>query len=607
MRISKALKVKSSVLLTLLLGLFLFNGLIFSQEKPEIAKLEQGLLPSVLIKGEAPWSLLERMRYHKVPGVSIAVIKDFKIQWSKGYGIKDINTSAAVTAETLFQAASCSKPVTALAALKLAQDGKLKLTEDVNEALTSWKLPENEFTKQQKVTLKQLLSHSGGITVHGFRGYESGVKVPTLVEVLEGKEPVNSSPIRVDQLPGSMFRYSGGGFCIVQQMLVDTMKQPFPIIMEDIVLKPLGMTRSTYLQPLPDDRANQAASGHMTSGLTIKGKWHIYPEMAAAGLWTTAEDLARFVAEIQLSLKNKANKVLTEDKIVEMLSPYNSNSMGLGVMIGQRGEDTYFEHGGGNEGYRCFIIGHVNKGYGAVVMTNSDNGDALFKEILRGIAHIYEWQNYLPPVYDVVPCTPEKLKTFVGKYEVDSDHLLAVSEENGHLYGLLTSMEKGELFPVGEGKFVRKDDSAIYEFFTNAETGKASHLEVVRNERRRGFLRVGDEAVVPFELLMSAQLEKAAVGYRQLKAQNAADPNVDATRLLYLTEDLVSRGMIPEGMVLLHLAAEFDPDFIKSMATTLNTEIRMLLDNPSIPEPYKEQIKASYNGMLRKLGLKELE
>lgn len=377
--------------------------------------------------------------------------------------------------------------------------------------------------------------------------------------------------------------------------------------MEDMVLKPLGMTHSTYLQPLPEDRAKQAASGHIPSGLTIKGKWHIYPEMAAAGLWTTAEDMARFVVEVQLSLKNKANKVLTQDKITEMLSPFNSNAMGLGLMISQRADDIYFQHGGGNEGYRCFLIGHVNKGYGAVVMTNSDSGDALFNEILRGIAQLYDWQNYLPPMVEVVPCTPEVLKTFVGKFEVDSDHIMTLTEENGHLYGQVTTGEKGEMFYMGENKFMRKDTGGLYEFFKNNETGKVTHLEVARNDRRRGYLKMGDDFTVPMELLLSGQLEQAAVAYRRLKAQNPEDPNVAATRLLLLTENFVSRGIIPEAMVLLHLAAEFDPDFIKSMENTLNTEIRMLLGNPSMPEPYKEQIKASYNQMLRKLGLKELE
>lgn len=179
----------------------LSTGLMVAQENPEAAKLEQNLLPPLLIKGEKGWTLAERMQYYRVPGVSIAVIKDFKIQWSKGYGIKDVNTGEPVTAETLFQAASCSKPLTALAALKLVQDGKLKLNENVNDMLTGWKLPENEFTAQQKVTLKHLLSHSGGTTVQGFRGYEIDQKLPTLLQVLDGVAPANSSPIRVDQAP----------------------------------------------------------------------------------------------------------------------------------------------------------------------------------------------------------------------------------------------------------------------------------------------------------------------------------------------------------------------------------------------------------------------
>ncbi|MCP5050505.1 MAG: beta-lactamase family protein [bacterium] len=551
--------------------------------------------------------MTERMRHHKVPGVSIAVIKDFKVDWTKGYGFSDIAARGPVTADTLFQAASISKPVAAMAALKLVSEGKLALHENVNKRLKSWKLPDNKFTGQQEVTLAHLLSHSGGVTVHGFRGYSSLDKVPTLLQLLDGKTPANSAAIRVDLTPGTQTRYSGGGFCIVQQLLIDTVKQPFPVIMENTVLKPMGMTHSTYRQPLPPEKAKFAASGHLSSGLPLTGKWHTYPEMAAAGLWTTSGDLARFAAGIQQTLQNKSAKVLSRQAAEEMLTPFASNSVGLGIMLTRKGDAVYFQHGGSNEGFRCYLIGHTKKGYGAVVMTNSDNGGSLYPEILRGIANIYGWENWLPEPYEIVNIDPAKLKPLAGKYAVDSDHLLSVNETNGQLYAQVTSSGKGKLFPVSESKFIRKDQSVVYQFVKDDKTGKVLRVEAERNGQTRSYSRKGDDYTVPLELLLTGQIPKALEGYRQLKTQNPSNPMIGGMRLLLLTEELIGKGRLEGALALLHLTAELHPEFIKKMYTTLNNEIRLLLRNPSIPEPIKQKIKDSYNSMLKKLRLKPLE
>jgi CubicO group peptidase (beta-lactamase class C family) len=179
-----------------------------------IARVESGLLPPIVVAGRPvpPMTLSARMAGLKVPGVSIAVINDGAVEWAKGYGVVEAGTTNPVTSRTLFQAASISKPVAALAALRLVEQGKLALDEDVNAKLTSWKVPENEFTKTEKVTLRRLLSHTAGLTVHGFSGYPAGTPVPTLVQVLDGAKPANSAAVRVDVVPGTIMRYSGGGF-----------------------------------------------------------------------------------------------------------------------------------------------------------------------------------------------------------------------------------------------------------------------------------------------------------------------------------------------------------------------------------------------------------
>jgi CubicO group peptidase (beta-lactamase class C family) len=597
-----------NVLIILAFVFTLVNALLTGTAKPEMQKLENGLLPPVLIKGEPAWRLTERMKHHKVPGVSIAVIKDFKVHWTNGYGIKDVTTRQPVTETTLFQAASVSKPVTAVAALRKIQEGKLELEKKVNDVLVTWKLPESQLTKQTPLTIKHLLTHSGGVTVHGFRGYATTEPIPSLVQVLDGEKPANSEAIRVNMVPGFRFRYSGGGYCILQRLLMDLVKQPFPIIMEDTVLKPLGMTHSTYLQPLPEDRQKHAASGHRPPGFRVSGRWHIYPEMAAAGLWTTSRDLAQFAIELQLSLKNKSNKILSQKTSQQMLTPHVGGTMGLGMMIYKPGKNAvYFRHGGGNEGYRCYLIAHKDSGYGAVVMTNSDNGQKLYSEILRGIASIYQWEDYLPEPHEIIKIAPEKLKPLAGKYAPDSDHILHITWENNKLYARVTSGEKAEMFPISETKFVRKDERVIYEFVSDPKTGKVLKIAARRHGQERSFERKGDDYTVPLELLLAHQVEKALEGYRNLKAKNPYDQNVQALRLLFLAEELIKKGYLKEAIGIIHLTAEFHPEFIKKMYSTLNNEIRIILRNPMIPDSFKQQLKEGYNSMLKKLGLKEIE
>ena len=228
------------------------------------ARVEQGLLPGVVIAGRPlpVKALAARMADLKVPGVSVAVINGGTIEWARGYGVAETGSATPVTPRTLFQAASISKPVAALGALRLVERGQLSLDQDVNERLTSWKVPENEFTKQEKVTLRRLLSHSAGLTVHGFPGYAADAPVPSLIQVLDGVKPANTAAIRADILPGSVWRYSGGGFTVMQQLVIDVTGRPFPALLADLVLVPVGMTDSTYEQPLPESRRAAAASGH---------------------------------------------------------------------------------------------------------------------------------------------------------------------------------------------------------------------------------------------------------------------------------------------------------------------------------------------------------
>ena len=361
-----------------------------------IARIESGLLPRYLIDGQPglKMTLAERMAFYKVPGVSIAVIHSGAIQWAKGYGVREAGRPAPVQTDTLFQAASISKPVAAMAALRLVQDGKLALDEDVNRKLTAWKVPANEFTAKEKVTLRRILTHSASLTVHGFPGYAQGAPLPTLVQVLDGAPPANTAPIRVDVKPGTLNRYSGGGFTVMQQMLIDVTGKPFPEFIEETVLRPLAMTHSTYQQPLPEALWRQAASAHDRNGVAIKGRWNTYPEMAAAGLWTTPSDLARFAIELRNAFHGRSERVLWAATARQMLTRQRTDLNGLGIGLGGEGRTLSFSHGGANRGFMCHFIAFAESGDGAAIMTNGDRGQALIQEILRAIAAEYDWPEF---------------------------------------------------------------------------------------------------------------------------------------------------------------------------------------------------------------------
>lgn len=362
-----------------------------------IRRVEKGLLMPFSIKG-APnitMGLADRMQFYKVPSVSVAVINNGKIEWAKGYGVQEIGGHESVTPETLFQAASISKPIVAMAMLRLVQENKLNLDEDVNKKLVSWKVPENDFTKEQKVTLRGLLSHSASLTISGFRGYAADEEIPTILQILDGVTPANSIPIRVDGTPNKDFRYSGGGYVIMQKLATDITEKPFPAFMQEEVLKKLHMTRSTYQQPLPKELWASAAAGHKSDGEKIKGNWHTYSEMAAAGLWTTPSDLARFAIEIQKSKSGKSNRVLSVEMVKEMLTP-QIGGWGLGLELRGKNKSARFAHAGGNEGYKCLMVAYNDSEQGAVVMTNSDNGYVFTEEIMQSIAKEYGWFEYLP-------------------------------------------------------------------------------------------------------------------------------------------------------------------------------------------------------------------
>ncbi|HSL72116.1 MAG TPA: serine hydrolase [Longimicrobiales bacterium] len=426
------------------------------QKLPEerIARIEQGLLPAVRVKGRsyAPSSLAERMRQHQVPAISIAVVNDGRIEWAKAYGLADVESGRTATTATLFQAASISKPVAVTAALQLVQEGKLSLDEDVNLKLRSWKVPANGFTAKKPVTLRRIVSHTAGLTVHGFPGYAASASLPTVVQVLNGEAPANTRPVRVDVEPGTIWRYAGGGTTVMQLLLTEVTGQPFPQLMRERVLDRIGMTASTYEQPLPAARAVQAATGYRTGSKPIAGHFHTYPEMAAAGLWTTPTDLAKWMIEVQRAFSGASEKMISRRTAELMLTPVLGGG-GLGPTLWASGDTLRFGHGGANEGFRAQVMGFAHRGQGAVIMTNSDTGGPLIQEVLTAIFQEYGWSGYGPREIVPIALDAEALREYVGRYSSgEPPQTVTIELRDGALWCVASAITL-ELVPTGKDEF----------------------------------------------------------------------------------------------------------------------------------------------------------
>ena len=554
-----------------LLLVYLLPTLTFGQSGAEtpIKRVEHGLLPAVLIKGDPSWSIAERMKHYKVPALSIAVIKDFKIDWARAYGVKDLETNEPASTDTLFQAGSISKSVAAMVAMKKVEEGKISLDENINNKLTSWKLPDNEFTAKKKVTLKNLLSHTAGTTVHGFPGYAITEKVPTLQQVLDGAAPANTAPVRVNFEPGTRFRYSGGGTTIAQLAIMDIEKKPYPEIATETVLAPLNMTNSTYSQPLSADWRKKAATGYRSSGEEVEGKIHIYPEMAAAGLWTTATDLAKFAIEVQLSLAGKSNKILKKDSVDIMTKSFMDDS-GLGFFVEKHGNALYFGHGGADEGFRAELLVSRDKGYGVAVMANSDNGQIL-REVVRGVAREYGWDEFLPAPYELISMSAAQLEGFTGRFQVNPDRVLTIKTEGTKLLAQPTGDPSFELLPISETTFVRRDANIKYEFVRPAKTeatnggngnsaSAAESLRLVTANATNEAKRISNDSLVPYELLFAGKTTEALEAYRAIKKEKPDNASVSENRLNNLGYVLMRQKKLPEAIALFKLNVEFYPN-----------------------------------------------
>jgi CubicO group peptidase (beta-lactamase class C family) len=443
-----------------LILILLFSLSVNAQTKKYAADVEESIrqvesnLSGWVKTGENDsWSLAERMIKYHVNGVSIAVIHNFQIEWARGYGFADVSENRPVTENTLFQAASISKSLNSLGVLKLVQEKKLDLNTDINEYLVSWKFPYDEKSNNKKITLTNLLSHTAGLTVSGFPGYAKGDTLPTIKQIINGEKPANTRAIRSFNEPGKNFTYSGGGITISQMIVMDVTNQPYDVFMQKNVLDPLGMTSSSFTQPPLREKEKILATGYKADGKEVPGKYHIYPEQAAAGLWTNPVDLCKYVIETQLSFNGQSSKVLTPELTRLRVTPVSQDAA-LGTFVNSRvtGSSKYFNHNGGNEGFSCTAIGSLNEGNGVVIMTNSDN-PSILEEIANSVAIVYKWKDYyLPEIKKVVSLDTIALDKYVGKYVAFGNNI-ELKKEGQNLMASIQDYNSWKLYFTSDSDF----------------------------------------------------------------------------------------------------------------------------------------------------------
>ena len=455
----------------------------------KISQVENNLSGWVQLSDSSmQYRLAERMKFYKIQGLSIAVINNFKLEWARGYGFADFADQRTVNTLTLFQAASISKSLNAVGILRLVQAGRVSLSDDINHYFKTFKFPSDSNSDFKKITIGNLLSHTAGLTVHGFAGYEKGEPIPSIFEVIQGERPANNVAVKSQYAPGTRVEYSGGGITLSQLIVMDVTDEHYDLYQWNNVLEPMGMVRSFYTQPPPDKILPFLATGYHEDGSEVKGKFHIYPEMAAAGLWTNPTDLSSFIIEMQNAYNGKSDKVLSKKMAQLMLTPYLPNTnAGLGVFIEKTGARTYFGHGGANEGFRSKYYGSFEGGDGVVVMVNSDNGQ-IIQEIINSVAKVYGWKNfYQPSIKNIVQVPAEILNKYAGVYAMN-DITLSIKRNGDHLYVFQNGNSGLQIFFTSNSDFFLFEVPAEGSFIMN-EAGNPISIKLHQNGSDFSFKR----------------------------------------------------------------------------------------------------------------------
>lgn len=465
-------------------------------EIPEAQLLQIGLAQRIRISGQGIdfQSLKQRLAEYNVPGVSVAFMRDGQVVWTLQSGVKDVISDLPLDENTVFQAGSISKPAFASVLMKYRQDNLLDLDTDVNKLLTSWQLPQHEWTGQEVVSLRKLLSHSAGTTLHGFPGYAAAKPVPTLQQVLEGVAPANTAAVTVDIQPGSRMRYSGGGTTLAQLTLQDVSGEQLPSMAERLLFNPLGMTRSSFKQPISSKLSDNMAIPYSGDGTPVKGGAHTYATLAAAGLWSTPTDMLKMASAVRSAYLGAKTDWISKATAVEILTTNaptaKSPNVGMGFFINMSGEGEIlgFGHGGADEGFMSQLYLELDSGDGYAIMTNGNNGTQLIGELEIRIKEALDVGYALPEIKTTVDISKDELSEYIGTYAVTKPievEVLLEAAENGFLLTASPYVENEMHWHQGEGEFFAMDGSKVT--FARDQSGTITTLVTsngIRGERK---------------------------------------------------------------------------------------------------------------------------
>lgn len=441
------------------------------RKNEQIDRIFSGLRHKVNFSGQPPLKmhLEDRLVHYKVPGISIAYIDSFKVSWVRSFGVKDTETGASVSDETLFSVKSMSKPIAATMAMRLIENGQVQLDEPLENYLKSWNIPVNSFTEQRKPTLTHLLSHSAGFTRWGVDSYQPDEPLPTLLQSIKGEPPTTHEAVTINFVPGSFWRYSGGGYGVLQQLMEDVTGIQFIKLADSLIFKPLQMDQSFFLQKMSGELTGFVASGHDIEGKTVPGKHEILPIMAAGGLWSTTREYSKYLISLMESYNGVSGSILTEHSTGLMMKRVAAD-WGLGVKIDYPDSTLQISHGGSGDGFNSQMIGFPAIGNGIIVLTNSDAGRELINELILSVAIEYNWPNYELVERTLIEGEPGLYSEFTGKYRWSNGMFTEISVSGDTLYARFDEDRPDALFPLSNNKFVTYTNE-IYEFKSDSVWG----------------------------------------------------------------------------------------------------------------------------------------
>jgi CubicO group peptidase (beta-lactamase class C family) len=411
-------------------------------------QLENGIRGKVKFIGETEnlGSISDKMSEYGIPALSLAVIEEGQIEWTETYQNAALAGNQRLDCTSIFQAASLSKPVTFMAALRMHAAGEIDLDKSIEDYLKSFQLPNGKQSIDNPVTFRNIFTHTSGINSGGYQGYKRDIDMPSDVDILMGNDGVNSPAVEVVWSPNQTLAYSGGGYTLAELALQDIYGTDFSTIMEKWILNPANMEHSEFTQPMPASDSNRVAKGYSQSGEPLEGGWRNHPEQAAAGLWSNATDLAKFMTEIYNAYQGKPS-IFSRSDVESMISDERDGHI-YGFIVNRTEDDLAITHYGGNAGYRTAMTISLTTGNGLVYLINSDNGGNLGNELLLSAAQVYGWKHFEQDQLHRRDIDSEMLKGLVGEYKwndqidlrmryYEKEQLIALIFPNGDEYKLV--------------------------------------------------------------------------------------------------------------------------------------------------------------------------